>query len=58
LLILAADGDGGDDDFIHSDNLILIDPQKRIRGFYKGIDDREVDKLINDIQKLNKEYYK
>jgi protein SCO1 len=55
LLVLATDGDGGADDFIHSDNLILIDTQKRIRGFYKGTNENEVNQLINDIKKLSKE---
>jgi protein SCO1/2 len=34
LLLAATDGDGGPDDFIHSDKLVLIDAQKRIRVFY------------------------
>lgn len=53
LLISATDGDGGSDDFIHSDNLVLIDKQKRIRGFYKGTDKDDVDRLIQDIKKLS-----
>ena len=32
LMIDATDGDGGPGDFIHSDQLVLIDPLKRIRG--------------------------
>lgn len=55
FLLLATDGDGGPDDFIHSDNLVLIDAHKRIRGFYKGTDERDVDQLIHDIQKLHHE---
>jgi protein SCO1/2 len=55
FLLLATDGDGGPDDYIHSDNLVLIDAQKRIRGFYKGTDEREVNQLIRDIQKLHQE---
>ena len=53
LLISATDGDGGPDDFIHSDNLVLIDKQKRIRGFYRGTDKDDVDRLIQDIKKLS-----
>jgi protein SCO1 len=52
LQIVATDGDGGPEDFIHSDNLVLIDKQKRIRGYYKGTDVSEVDRLIHDIAKL------
>jgi len=57
VFVTATDGDGGDEDFIHSDNLILIDPKKRIRGYYKGTDKEEADRLINDIQKLKKEFF-
>jgi protein SCO1/2 len=55
FLIAATDGDGGPDDFIHSDKLVLIDTQKRIRGFYSGIDEAEVNQLIRDIKKLRSE---
>lgn len=55
LLIVATDGDGGPEDFIHSDNLVLIDRQGRIRGFYKGTDEQEVNKLVHDIKKLKRE---
>lgn len=56
LMIVAADGDGGPDDFIHSENLVLIDPHKRLRGFYKGTDENEVNRLIHDIEKLKAEF--
>jgi len=56
LLIDATDGDGGPDDFIHSETLVLIDPQQRIRGYYKGTDENEVNRLINDIDKLKTEF--
>ena len=56
LMIAATDGDGGPDDFIHSENLVLIDLQKRIRGYYKGTDADEVTRLIKDIQKLSNEH--
>lgn len=52
FMIVATDGDGGPEDFIHSDQLVLIDKHKRIRGYYKGTDNTEVDQLINDIKKL------
>ena len=56
FLITATDGDGGPDDFIHSELLILIDKEKRIRGFYNGTLPAEVDQLIKDINRLRKEY--
>lgn len=51
----ATDGDGGPNDFIHSDKLILIDTQKRIRGYYDGTDKNQINQLIKDIRKLQKE---
>lgn len=56
FLITATDGDGGPDDFIHSELLILIDKERRIRGFYNGTLPAEVDQLIMDITRLKKEY--
>ena len=53
--VVATDGDGGPDDFIHSDKLILIDPQKRIRGYYDGTDKKEISQLIQDIKKIENE---
>jgi protein SCO1 len=52
LFIVATDGDGGPEDFIHSESLVLIDKDKKIRGNYKGTDSKEVDRLIRDISKL------
>ena len=56
LLLVATDGDGGPDDFIHSENLVLIDPERRVRGYYRGTDETEAERLIQDIKKLKKEY--
>jgi protein SCO1/2 len=55
FLVVATDGDGGPEDFIHSDKLVLIDQQKRIRGFYDGTDEAATNQLIKDIQRLAKE---
>jgi protein SCO1/2 len=55
FLVVATDGDGGPNDFIHSDKLVLIDTQKRIRGFYDGTNDSEITQLIKDIRKLQTE---
>jgi protein SCO1/2 len=55
FLVSATDGDGGPDDFIHSEKLVLIDTQKRIRGFYSGTEETEVNQLIKDIKKLASE---
>lgn len=55
FMIVASDGDGGPEDFIHSEQLVLIDKQKRIRGYYSGTSDNEVNQLITDIKKLKHE---
>jgi len=54
FFLTATDGDGGPDDFIHSEKLILIDHKKRIRGYYDGTESADVNKLIKDISKLKK----
>ncbi|HRN40769.1 MAG TPA: SCO family protein [Vicingus sp.] len=50
------EGDGGVDDFIHTENFVLIDKEKRIRGFYDGTSENDVDRLINDVSTLLNEY--
>jgi protein SCO1 len=52
------DGDGGVDDFVHSDRFVLVDKEKRIRGFYSGTNEEEVDRLITEIKVLQQEYDK
>lgn len=58
FLITATDGDGGPNDFIHSELLILVDPDKRIRGYYNGTIPAEVEELTRDIGRLKNEYKK
>ena len=55
FMVVATDGDGGPEDFIHSESLVLIDRKKRIRGYYDGTKDTEVKQLITDIKKLKNE---
>lgn len=45
-------GNGDSEDFIHSDQLILLDRQERIRGYYPGTDSTGVDSLVNDVKLL------
>lgn len=42
----------GNSDFIHTNNFVLIDQHKRIRGYYDGTSTKEVDHLIKDIHTL------
>lgn len=50
------DGDGGEDDFIHTEQFILIDKERRIRGFYDGTDKNDMEKLKQDMILLKAEY--
>ena len=43
---------GSEADFIHTENVVLIDKKKRIRGYYDGTDENAMKKLVNDIRKL------
>ena len=52
FLLTATEGDGGAEDFIHSELQVLIDRQKRIRGYYNGTVPDQVDRLVNDIARL------
>lgn len=55
FFITATDGDGGPGDFIHSENLVLLDQQRRIRGYYDGTSATSTTQLIQDIKKLKDE---
>jgi protein SCO1/2 len=46
------EGDGGPDDFVHTENFVLVDGKGRLRGFYDGTSPKDVDRLIADIPKL------
>ncbi|RZA02577.1 MAG: SCO family protein [Sphingobacteriaceae bacterium] len=45
----------GSDDFLHTENLVLIDTKGRIRGVYNGSLQLEVNNLIDDIKLLEAE---
>ena len=44
-------GDAGSD-FIHTNNFVLVDKKKRIRGYYDGTNPVEITELIQDIELL------
>lgn len=45
----------GSIDYSHSDKVVLVDSQRRIRGYYSGTDREEVDRLITEMTILLKE---
>lgn len=55
-LISATIGDGGPDDFVHSQFFALVDKNKHIRGMYDGTDSVQVNKLMGDIEILKRVY--
>ena len=55
-LVAKNDGDGGKYDMIHTENFVLVDKEKRIRGFYDGTNTKEMDQLLNDIELLKNSY--
>jgi len=50
------DGDGGEDDFIHTEQFVLVDKERRIRGYYDGTEKKDMEKLKKDVALLKDEY--
>ena len=40
-------------DMVHTENFVLVDQKRRIRGFYDGTNLEEVKKLLEDIRFLD-----
>ncbi|WP_103866884.1 SCO family protein [Aquimarina sp. I32.4] len=57
-LAAKSDGDGGPYDMVHTENFILVDKKKHIRGFYDGTNPEEIDRLLEDITVLKQEISK
>ena len=55
-LVAKTNGDGGIYAMIHTENFVLVDKEKRIRGFYDGTNSKEMDQLLNDIKILKNSY--
>lgn len=55
-LAVKNDGDGGPFDMIHTENFILVDKEKRIRGFYDGTNRDDIDRLLEDLKILEASY--
>jgi protein SCO1/2 len=50
------EGTGDENDFIHTEQFVLVDKEKRIRGYYDGTEKEEMEKLKKDIVLLKEEY--
>ena len=55
-MAVKTDGDGGPYDMIHTENFILVDKERRIRGFYDGTKTEEMEKLLSDLEILKSSY--
>ncbi len=50
------EGSGDENDFIHTEQFVLIDKERRIRGFYDGTEIEDMNKIKKDITILKREY--
>jgi len=48
-------GNGDEYDMIHTENFMLIDKKRQIRGFYDGTKQKDMERLLDDIKILKKE---
>ncbi|WP_026727376.1 SCO family protein [Flavobacterium denitrificans] len=42
-------------DMVHTENFVLVDQKRRVRGFYDGTNKEEIKRLLEDIDFLSKE---
>lgn len=53
--VTATEGDGGTDDFVHTEKFVLVDENRYIRGYYDGTDENDINKLLFDTDILLEE---
>jgi protein SCO1/2 len=56
LLAQSEGGDASHDGFVHSDRVVLVDPDWNIRGFYNGTDFKDVNFMMGDVTLILKEF--
>lgn len=54
-LAVKTDGNGDEFDMIHTENFMLIDKKRQIRGYYDGTQPEDIEKLLDDIKVLKNE---
>ena len=54
-LAVKNDGTGDEYDMIHTENFMLIDKKRQIRGFYDGTNPEDIERLLEDITNLKKQ---
>ena len=51
-LAVKTNGNGDQYDMIHTENFLLIDKKRRVRGFYDGTKTEDIERLLEDIKTL------
>lgn len=51
-LAVKTDGNGDQYDMIHTENFMLIDKKRQIRGYYDGTKSEDIERLLEDIKVL------
>lgn len=54
-LAVKTDGNGDEYDMIHTENFMLIDKKRQIRGYYDGTKPEDIERLLEDIKVLKQE---
>ena len=54
-LAVKEDGNGDEYDMIHTENFMLIDKKRQIRGYYDGTEPDDIERLLEDIKVLEGE---
>ena len=55
-LAAKSEGDGGKYDMVHTENFVLVDKNRQIRGFYDGTNPQAIEELMQDLEVLKQEY--
>jgi len=55
-LVVKDNPEAGSHDMIHTENFVLVDKERRIRGFYDGTNVEDMNKIISDIKILLDSY--
>lgn len=55
-LAVKTNGNGDEFDMIHTENFMLIDKKRQIRGFYDGTKPEDIENLLEDIKVLKASY--
>lgn len=54
-MAVKTDGTGDEYDMIHTENFMLIDKKRQIRGYYDGTKPEDIERLLEDIKVLKQE---